>query len=284
MAFQSNIGGCPIIDDDNAHEFFDPKVDGERVCKGRMPRDFTREPLGSLGFAAPFKDKVKLIPRSDWDLLIKEKQERRERIKDMFDFHKMRVKNQGQTNYCWINAPVHAIELARTKANQEYVELSPASAGAMIKRGANVGGWGTEGVRWLAEHGPVPSSMWGNNQLSGWRELDAKYGAERAKYRVEDWIELTPRNFDQVASLLLYGIPVCVGLNWWGHEVTLWDLVKLDGTGRYGAYFGNSWGPSWGDNGQGVLTESKATQDDGVSPIVVVGGDVKKLLTPSLSL
>lgn len=272
MAFRSDIGGCPVIDDSNYLEHVAPRVDGELVCKGRIPRDYTREPLGSLGFAAPFAQKVKKIPRSDWPMLIEEKQKRRDRIKDMFDFHKMKVKNQAQTNYCWINAPVHAVELARCRANQGYVELSPASAGAVIKRGANVGGWGTEGVRWIAEHGLVPVSMWPANEIRNWQSLNNQTQAERPKYRVQDWIELTPRDFEQVATLLLMSIPVCVGLNWWGHEVTLWDLVKLDGTDRFGCRFGNSWGTSWGENGQGILTESKATPDDGVSPIVVVGG------------
>lgn len=268
MSFQSNIGGCPIIDDDNADEFIAPVVDGEVAMRGMMPRDWDREPFGSLGFAAPFA--LPRIDRSEWDERIRDREANRSTVKAMSDQAGLKVKNQQQTNYCWINAPVHTVEVARVAAGQVYVELSPASCGAKIKNFRNVGGWGTEGVRWIAEHGCVPSSIWPNNAID--KKYDtAASDAERAKYRIVEWWELKPRNFDETATCLLLGIPVCVGLNWWGHEVTLIDLVKLDGTGRYGALIDNSWGTSWGDNGRGVLTESKATPDDAIAPRVVIG-------------
>lgn len=165
---------------------------------------------------------------------------------------------------CWINAPVHCLEIIRAIQGQQYVELSPASVGAKIKNFQNEGGWGTEGLQYLVETGCVPSAQWPSNAID--RKYDkASNNALRDRYRVGEWLDLPAGNFDAVATCLLLRIPVAIGLNWWGHEVTAIDLVKLDGKGRYGALMDNSWGADYGDNGRVILTESKATPDDAVA-------------------
>jgi hypothetical protein len=90
----------------------------------------------------------------------------------------------------------------------------------------------------------------------------------RLRYQVDEWDDL-PQTFDALATQVLLGFPVAIGLNWWSHEVTAVSLVKLDGSGRYGMMIDNSWGEGWGTKGRGVLTESKATPDDAVSPRLV---------------
>jgi hypothetical protein len=54
--------------------------------------------------------------------------------------------------------------------------------------------------------------------------------------------------------------PVTIGLSWWGHQVTIIDLVILPGD-VIGFVFDNSWSMSWGDKGRGVLTPDKARGD-----------------------
>ena len=266
MSFESNTGSMPIIDDRNFTDYLDPTVNGKSVRRGHKPRDYNKQPMGSLGgFAKGFD--LRLIPRSDWPELIERKEREQSRLVDLCDYHGLTVLNQGRTNYCWINAPVHCLEIVRMVQGQNMVRLSPASVGTKIKNFQNRGGWGSEGLEYLVDHGCVPQEQWPPNAI------DRKYDTSendllRDRYRVTEWYELQPKNFNQLATCLLYGMPVSVGYNWWGHQVTAMDLVQV--RGGFGIIIDNSWGEGWENNGRGVLVESKATPDDAVSPRVAV--------------
>lgn len=264
--FESNVGGMPIIDDNNYTDYLDPTVDGSSVRRGHKPRDYNKQPMGSLGgFARGFD--LRIIPRSDWPELIERKEREQSRLIDICDYAGLGVKNQKKIPYCWIFAPVHCLEIIRVVQNQDHVDLSPASVGAKIKNFRAVGGWGSEGLEYLVDHGCVPEEHWPATAID--RRYDTpENDLLRDRYRVTEWYELQPRNFDQLATCLLYGMPVAVGYNWWRHEVTAMDLVQV--RGGFGIIIHNSWGPEWEDNGRGVLLESKATPDDAVSPRVAV--------------
>ena len=162
---------------------------------------------------------------------------------------------------CWINAPTQAIHYVRARMGQRKVLFSPASAGAPIKGFRNVGGWGTQGAEWIAEHGICPQEVWPANAISRqyYTEENKKIAA---KYRITDWCELKPRSFDELATCLLLGLPVAIGLNWWSHEVLAVNLVAKGG--KWFVAIDNSWGSGYGDNGIGLLTEVKGRPDDSV--------------------
>lgn len=261
-AYQSpDLTRMPIIDSDD-HPLCDPNGFG----RGRLDRP------ADVGFSSGIKQfDLPLIPRSEWAERIRDLEKSQARIPDLCDALGLKVKNQESTNYCWINAPTHALEILRVMQGEPYVELSPASVGAKIKNFHNVGGWGTEGLQYLVDHGAVPASMWPCNAID--RRYDQPAAdAERSKYRVQEWLDLPANNFDAVMTCLLLGLPVPIGLGWWSHEVTAVAPVKFDGNDNYGVIFDNSWDSQWGTNGRGVLTERKATPDDAVAPISVVAG------------
>ena len=213
-------------------------------------------------YAAPFPDHL-LIPESEWQARIQEMEEQKSRISDRIYQAKLPHKDQGCTDYCWINAPVHCMEILRLMQNQETVILSPASAGAQIKRYRNVGGWGLEGLQWLIEHGCVPVDKWPANAI------DARYATAENKrlalqYRVDEWIECKPRTIPQMISCLLRRLPGAGGYNWWEHEVTLCEPVWIDGT--VAVRIRNSWA-GWGEFGFGILQGRKMLADDLVFPI-----------------
>lgn len=266
MTFSSQIHPLePVIDNSNYAEYcIDPLVAGEQMGRGLVARDFEKHPLG--GLAAKFD--MPLIPESQWAERIEYLEQTKSRLSDLARGLQIPVKSQGNTNYCWINAPVWCVELNRAAQGQSHVELSPASVGCKIKNFRNQGGWGTEGLEYIIEHGVVPAEMWPANAITRRHDTEAAW-IEAEKYKVSEWWDLEPGNFDQLMTCVLNLVPVAVGYNWWGHEVTALDGVILS-RGKVGIRIGNSWGPSWGDNGFGILTRSKATPDDAVAPRVAV--------------
>ena len=72
-----------------------------------------------------------------------------------------------------------------------------------------------------------------------------------------------------MVSCLIYGYAIAGGYNWWSHEVTL-TKVYVVGKDEFEIDVDNSWGKSWGDEGHGRLTQSKATADEQICTRVCV--------------
>ncbi len=264
MSFVSKLNpGERIYDETNAHLLVgDPVIDGVQMSRGLQPRDLSHHPFGSMPFAESFPREL-IIPRSEWPDRIAEMERTKSRISDICDQAGLPCKDQNGTNYCWINAPTHCVEIVRLVQGQPMVILSPASAGGPIKGFRNVGGWGTEGLEWIVENGVVPVDKWPANAIDR-RYYTAENKEIARKYRIVEWWDI-PTTFDAMMSCLFRRIPVAIGLNWWSHEVTAVDPVKT-GSNSFGARIRNSWGMNWEDRGYAVLSESKATPDDAVGP------------------
>lgn len=267
MAFQSKLHPLEIIINDSTLEAIthDPQF-------GRGLNLGLKGPLGYGSAADPFPPNLE-IAESEFEVRIKELEERQNRISDQIEFYKIKCKDQKQTNYCWIFGPTGCQEFVRAQQNQKYISLSPASAGAQIKHYTNQGGWGLEAIQFIEKEGLAPSELWPDTAI------DRKYctpetQARMLDFRVTEWWELRPRNMRQVMGCVLRGIPVAVGYNWWGHEVYACDGVWLDGT--LALRIRNSWytNPTtpWGNNGFGILQGSKMYPDDAVAPRVAIAG------------
>jgi len=250
------LPGELILDDDTpdvAHAI------PEGFGTGFMGRGF--EGYGDT--AADFPPEL-LIPRSEWQARITEKEANGTQLSTLMIAAGLPCKNQQSTNYCWANAPTHCLEIIRVLQNEPMIILSPASVGGPSTNFRNVGGWGKTALQQIITDGAVPVDQWPANAI------DKKYLTEANKtlalqYRVVDWINCIPRNLDQLISLLLRGIPVAIGLNWWGHEVTAYDALWLNGT--IAVRFRNSWGMDWGHLGFATLQGQKMYPDDAVAPV-----------------
>lgn len=233
--------------------------------------DLSERPDADFGYGAaadPFPPEL-LIPRSEWQARIAEMEATQSRISDWIRAVGLPPQNQGQTNFCWANAPTHCVEIIRSQQNQRMVILSPASVACQVNGYRNQGGWGKDALEWIIAHGVVPVDKWPANAI------DRRYATPNAlviaqQYRIDEWTELAPRNIDQLVSMLLHRMPVAIGLNWWGHEVTACDPIWLDGT--VAVRIRNSWG-NWGDNGFGILQGSKMLPDDAVCPRTALVGE-----------
>jgi hypothetical protein len=264
MPYESNIRGRSIINEINAHLYADPSSTPDGMSRGYIPRDYQAFPAGTFAATMP----LPTIPRSEW----RDRIEQMDREKRWPKDHKLAAGfdslDQNGTNYCWINGPTQCIHYVRAMQGETHVALSPASVGAPIKNYRNQGGWGSEGVKYMVEHGIAPQSLWPANAID--RKYDTEEcRVERLKYKVDEWWELKERSFDQLMTCLLLGYPVAVGYSWWGHEVTA-CMAAIQGSDDFFIDIDNSWGKGWKDNGHTLLTESKATPDDAVVPRVVI--------------
>ena len=253
----SDIGGMPVITDDNAGQFINPVTDGHRRLCSLAPRDMNRYPVGGCGFAAlrPFNQytKTEIIER------IKQRDAARSGLRHILDSKGVPVKDQDGIPYCWIYSTVHTMEIAYAVQGDGYLPLSATAAGTLITRGVSRGGYGAEAIDFLSKHGTCREQDWPEHQIN------LKYHSDKIDQMAEnnmitDWGELPSGNLDQLAAAVLNNFPVTIGLQWWGHQVTIIDVVLLPGD-VIGFVFNNSWGTRWGDNGRGVLTPQKARGD-----------------------
>lgn len=259
-----------VITDANASQFAqDFQNDAGHIFKrGYQSRDRSKMPYGKVGaFSAKFD--LPVIPRSRWTDMIRGKERDKTRLTDIRRRRKMKSLDQDGTNFCWGNGPVNCVRMVRAMDNQQDVDLSPASICAPIKRYRNQGGWGSEALKYIVEHGICPSSLWPANYYRNAQYDTPESREARKAFKVLRWYDLAARSFDQLMTCVLLNIPVAIGLNWWTHEVEAQDGVVL-GPDRFGIRIWNSWTDEWGDEGESVLTEAKARPDDACAPIMAV--------------
>lgn len=248
---------------------------GERIIDDNSPELAIAVPDGmSTGYRGMFQSDASAakysalpdiyrVPSSEWQARITEMEETKTRVSDLIVLNKMKPKNQQSTNYCWIFAPTHLVEIKRRQQGQKHVDLSPASAGALIKNFKNVGGWGDEGLEWCVEKGLVPSEKWPDTAIDR-RYATPENRALALNYRGIEWDRLKNNEIGETASSIFHRNAVAVGYNWWGHEVIVCDPVWLDGELAFRCR--NSWGdrPDY-PNGFFVLRGRKMIPNDAVA-------------------
>lgn len=243
--------GCPVIDDSNNQDLLNLDGSDPSHGRGRVPRDYEKEPFGSLPFAKPVT--AKPIPRAEWRERIQALIAKKSVVSEMSRRAGVKTKNQGSTNFCWAFAPTLCVEIARVLAGEKYVELSPAAVACPVNDFRNVGNWAPKAIAYYAKHGGVPVEMWPQAAIDPRYDND-KTQAIREQHRVKDWLDLPRNNFDYLMSELLRLRAVAIGLDAWGHEVTACDPVILK-DGRFGVRIWNSWSDQWGQRGMSILAE-----------------------------
>jgi hypothetical protein len=255
-----------IIGDDNYTDHIETKINGEKMRRGRVPRNYRNQPhcFESFMRAVDFP----LIPETEWPDRIRQQEKDKSRMSDIVLDNGIPSLNQAQTNFCWANGPVTAMLGLRAKMNLPYVALSPASVACPINGFVNRGGLGTQAIRQMAKAGVAKAELWPANAIDRRYYTDATK-ADAMTRQVTDWYDLDPSNlFKETATLVLRNILVPVGYDWWGHEVCAFDLVMV-APGQYGLRIRNSWSDTYGQLGFAILTGRKMIPDDACAPIVV---------------
>jgi len=265
-----------VIDDSNADEqIHGIKIEGQPAVFGWAP-----PPSGEQSqYCAPFD--LPLVDLSEYDERIRDMEKYKSNCTSFASAMGLSVKDQKRTNYCWAFSAVQLLEVTRAVQGLEHIPLSPASVAGPVTRYQNprgnpagVGGWSSKFIDFAGANGVVPSELWEEHTISP--SLDTpETKAARKLFLPTEWWNLPTGNFQALMTSLFAGIPVAIGLSWWGHQVTAMDPVKLDGKGNYGVRIWNPWGPNWpkpGAGGIAILTESKARPSDAVAVRVITQG------------
>ena len=265
-----------VINDGNYQRYLDPAVNGEKVARGLIPRNYAQHPVGS-GLGAVAGLTIPLIPRSEWSARIKEMEEAKTRLSDY-----RRIGNNGLPipsldqngqGFCWAYSTGMALMMSRMMSNQPYVRLSPHAVACKIKGFRDEGGWGALSMEFAVKNGYPSDKFWPQKSMSRSYDTLTVWG-NAEKHRVQEgyWdldAKVYDRNltFDQVMTCLMMRIPIVGDFNWWGHSVCLLDPVEVE-PGSFGVRIINSWTDNWGNLGEGVLQGNKAIPDGAVAPRV----------------
>lgn len=242
-----------------------PAVDG-----GFMPRDENADPWG--GYAAPFP--LPLIPESEWPERIEEMERTKSRLSDVAAFVKMPPNYQFYSNYCWGFCLKRAVELTRASQGHPHIDLSGTSLCAPVSNYANpngspqgVGGWPSMALKYAAEVGIDTLAGWPEMKIS--RKFDTEESRQRkAQFRVTEWVDLRPRNFEELMTCLLLRIPVAMAHNRWRHAVCAVDPLW---TKSGPAVLTHNSGAGRDKNGITVLSRKFGPPDTAVAPKVTTG-------------
>lgn len=255
MSSASEMMGIPIIESPS-------DIPSQGEFRGYEQRDRSIDPHG--GFARPYTGKV--FDRQEIIERLKEREAKKQRTYDRMLQAGVKPFHQSNTNYCWCNSVVDAVQVARALSGATHVPLSAASVAAPIKNYRNEGGWGIQAAKYIAEHGACPQSLWPANAI------DRKYDTEQSrdarepfKINADGWLDLPTGVWEPLWTRLVLGDPCPMAHMEYSHEVLATDLgLSSKGTIRVlcrNSGFGrDQQGFSWVDEKFGYPDEALAIQ------------------------
>lgn len=291
----------------------DVEVGGEKKARGLIPRDFKTHPLGCYEGIPKWVVDMPTIPRSEWSERARDQLKAGRRCSDFRRRGKngsiIESRDQNGRGYCWFHSGTSAVLVQRARMNEPYADLSAYAGACKIKNFRDEGGWGAQGVDFMMKYGIPTSEFWPQKATSKGYDND-KTWANALLHRVtEGWMDMNAGQYDrnltwdQYVTCWLLGESTVNDYNWWGHSVCGLDVVEGAQTRKFcrdpisgkllslkafnllwamddevmagfGCRIWNSWGDSWSDKGEGLLTGSKAVPDGGVALRVVTPSDI----------
>lgn len=264
----SFLNGASVIDDNNFAAAVKP-FDSSGVSSS----GFRARQAPHLGFKGAVDFPRELIyTRQEIKELIEEQDRTETTLWHILKRGPKLWRNQSPSNYCWMYATFHGMQVARIIANLPAVNLSPLSAGCPCDGFRNQGGWGTNALEWLMEYGACREELWPCDEVTRNGGVNRKYYTAEAKadalnYRiVEGAFDIPSRHALAKASAILRHMPVSAGYNWMGHQM-LGVRVSLAQNGSLIFTDLDSYGRG-GDFSQQALSESRGAADDMCVPRV----------------
>jgi hypothetical protein len=254
-----------IIDDSTSNDVLFPKIDGHRVGHGFDPAQI--EPDAFRPLFGDHPDQMKVIPKSNWSAIIKEKDAKKSSL-----YHRRQVAANGQQmptldqngqGYCWAYSTTRCVMYLRSLSNLPYKRLSAHAIGCMVKGFQDEGGWCGLSAKFLREKGVPDVGAWPEKSMARANDKPEVWENAAGNVVTEDWLDVAKHvadqnlTFDQIATCLLLDIPVALDFSWWGHSVCGIELVEVE-AGSFGIRIDNSWSDQWEDRGSSILRGQKA--------------------------
>lgn len=212
---------------------------------GLLPRDFDKNPLGSLTFAAPFPRDA-LVPLSEILPRIKAKEAAESTLLHVWKRKVNTVLDQNGFGYCHAFSPAMMIMVLRAAQGLGHTLLSASSIGGPVTGFQNQGAYIFNDLKQIVNFGIAPVEYDGKviYPMTTTKNHWTPEAQRLAKLNiVEEYWEGDNSDNHAVISCLLTDKPVCVGYNWWGHAVTLlWVTVVNNVLYVIGI---NSWKNTW---------------------------------------
>ena len=236
--------------------------------RGYELRDFDAHPLYCMGKP---KSETELIDPKEFKDRIAHKTEQLNWVRDICDRQGSKVKNQQNSSYCWIHAPVRAMEVHYAVANNRFQQpLSAFKAGADIKDGRNQGGSGIVGAQYLAKYGTCSEALHPPMDFS--TRITPEQQANSELHKIVEWGEHDTDDFlgclHAIISDSLNNICNTVGIPAWSHEILAGTFLVWDPQ-QFGWCFGgvgiggdNSWGTTYGNMGRFLLSKNYCRLDE----------------------
>lgn len=224
---------------------------------GYVARDYKSFPLGGLKFAKSAPP-VKELTDAEIIEAAKEKTARKAWLTDHFDRLNIPVKNQSRSNYCWGHGAVRSCESCYVMSGGVPHVLAAFDICALIKGGSNQGGSGIQAIERIADVGVCVESLHKPMDFSSRRTPEQE--ANAALHKIEAYDDIDTSAHRLIASYVIANIGVTVGIPAWGHEVCL-TFIAIEATDWFFG-FDNSWSPSYGNNGRGVLHGAMSRFDE----------------------
>ena len=251
----ATLHGITIYDESN----YQTLVRQTMTAGGGMGAGFEEQSMGGFGSAcAPIE--YANVPRSEWKDRIEEKKAKGLFPSAWFKRGDVKILNQRSWGYCWMYGVVGAMQLRYAMTGQKAPHLNPFYPAWLGKNGANRGGWGGEALEYIEKYG-VPLDSVFSGQPTSRAQFDRHEVKESAKlHKVWKFRELQRNSFQALMNMWLSDnpLPVSQAYNWWGHLVYGIEPVVI-GNNEFGTMIGNSWDYSWGEQGKGIIAESKAS-------------------------
>lgn len=265
--------GIPVIDTDTPnHPDVLALTHPTGVSFGAVERDYSIYP--ETMFAQPTE--MEIIPETEWDARYAEQESTQSSMEHIFlssPGGTPAFANLDQDGFpdCWAHSTGHSIMLDRLKQNLPVVRVNPVGVATLLKQTS--GGWCGLSAKFARENGYPPigtgTGEWPYQSRKGKDTPELR--ANMTKFKVvEDWVDLTQQVYSQnltraqLSTCLFNNIPCPVDFNWWSHSVCAVRWVKLE-AGGWGLLILNSWGPSWGRNGLGILKGSQMVPNGAVA-------------------
>jgi len=265
----NQVAPSKIFDDTNWKQLLGPTRDeqlpdgtivpvrvegGQKRFLSRIPTQSGRKFMSAL---PRFRDSFPVIPRSEWDARIDEKDKLKTWVDDYQPFA---PHDQDGLPTCWANGPSHAGTTRRFMDGLPLVYLSANSAAVPIS-GGHSGGDEADAAAYFQKYGAASVDVWSNNDTSRSLENDPKVVESRKHHMFYQVYYLS--GFDEFATAALLSFPMAVAFNWWSHVISGARLLK-----GYSMCYRNNWG-DWGDKnrlgqpGYVTMHEGHGTPDSG---------------------